>query len=70
MYFRSDGAGSSDLLGLLVEDDTVVLGLEPLHGVLLVQAVGGANLAGLGERVSLEHKSDTGKSESLYLQTC
>ena len=37
----------SSLLGLAGEDDTVVLGLEPLHGVLLGQTVGEANLADL-----------------------
>ena len=37
-----------DLILLLsAEDDTVVLGLEPLHGILLGQLVGVANLVNL-----------------------
>ena len=37
---------------LLVEDDAVVLGLEPLHGVLLVQPVLRADPAGLAAPVA------------------
>merc|ERR1719462_750532 len=45
----------SHLLGLAGEDHTIVLGLEPLHGVLLSQAVGEANLADLSSPVSDVH---------------
>merc|ERR1719462_720824 len=45
----------SHLLGLAGEDHTIVLGLEPLHGVLLSQAVGEANLAYLSSPVSDVH---------------
>ena len=39
---------SVDLILLLsAEDDTVVLGLEPLHGILLGQLVGVSNLVHL-----------------------
>merc|ERR1740116_596627 len=43
------------LLGLAGEDDTVVLGLEPLHGILLGQTVGKSNLANLSSPVSNVH---------------
>ena len=40
---------------LAVEDDTVVLGLKPLHGVLLGQSVLEANVTGLAASVSDIH---------------
>ena len=46
-----DLVDESHLLGLAGEDHTIVLGLEPLHGVLLSQAVGEANLADLRLKV-------------------
>ena len=45
----------SRLLLLAVQDDAVVLGLEPLHGVLLVQPVRVANPAGLTAPVTNIH---------------
>merc|ERR1719462_842087 len=45
----------SHLLGLAGEDDAVVLGLEPLHSILLGQTVGETNLANLGSPVSNVH---------------
>merc|ERR1719249_477411 len=52
---HSRDLSGDELLGLAREDDTVVLGLEPLHGVLLGQAVWEANLANLGSPVSHIH---------------
>ena len=40
---------------LAVEDDPVVLGLEPLHGVLLGQPVREPNSAGLAASVTDVH---------------
>ena len=40
---------------LAVEDDSVVLGLEPLHGVLLGQPVGEPNSPGLAAPVADVH---------------
>ena len=40
-----------NLLGLAAEDDTVILGLEPLHGVLLGQAVREPNVSNLAAPV-------------------
>ena len=40
-----------NLLGLAAEDDTVILGLEPLHGVLLGQAVREHNVSNLAAPV-------------------
>ena len=40
-------SGRDRLLGLTGEDRTIVLGLEPLHGVLLGQTMEEANLADL-----------------------
>lgn len=37
----------TDLLGLLVQDDTIVLGLEPFHSVVLDKSVGESNATGL-----------------------
>ena len=42
------------LLGLAGEDHTVVLGLEPLHGVLLGQTVRESNLADLNMKTDKE----------------
>merc|ERR1719220_458056 len=60
VYFKLARASTVEisrrrLLGLAGEDHTVVLGLEPLHGVLLGEAVGEANLADLGSPVSDVH---------------
>merc|ERR1719220_2663290 len=57
VYFKLARASTVEisrrrLLGLAGEDHTVVLGLEPLHGVLLGEAVGEANLADLCSPVS------------------
>merc|ERR1719322_1135713 len=55
MNNRRDLVDESHLLGLAGEDHTIVLGLEPLHSVLLSQAVGEANLADLSSPVSDVH---------------
>ena len=47
---KSSSDRGEPLLGLAGQDDTVVLGLEPLHGVLLVQTVGEPDLADLRTR--------------------
>ena len=41
------------MLRLLVENDTIIFGLEPLHGVVLDQPVGESN--GSGAPLLLEH---------------
>ena len=46
---------------LSIEDDTIILGLEPLHGVVLVEPVGEADAAGLAFPVSNVH---TGTSQN------
>ena len=46
----SAAAPETRLLGFAREDDTVVLGLEPLHSILLGQTVGETNLANLSTR--------------------
>ena len=45
----------SRYLLLAVEDDSVKLGLEPLHGVLLGEPVGETNTAGLATSVTNVH---------------
>ena len=42
-----DLVDESHLLGLAGEDHTIVLGLEPLHGVLLGETVGEPNVSNL-----------------------
>ena len=42
-------------LFLSIEDDTIIFGLEPLHGVVLVEPVGEADAAGLPLPVSNVH---------------
>ena len=46
---------ADSLLRLAGEDDTVVLGLEPLHGVLLGEAVGETDVSGLAPPVPHVH---------------
>ena len=55
LYFNSFVQVDTSLFLLLVEDNTVVLGLEPLHGVLLGQPVLEAHAAALAAPVADVH---------------
>ena len=55
LYFNSFIRVDTSLFLLLVEDNTIVLGLEPLHGVLLGQPVLEAHVAGLAAPVADVH---------------
>merc|ERR550539_2152320 len=50
---------ADSLFRLAGENDTVVLGLEPLHGVLLGEAVGETDVSGLAPPVPEVHAVDT-----------
>merc|ERR1719229_632012 len=58
--------GHCRLLGLAGEDHTVVLGLEPFHGILLGQSVREANLADLGSPVSNIHAWPTEDNKEVH----
>ena len=55
LYFNRFVQVDTSLFLLLVEDNTVVLGLEPLHGVLLRQPVLEAHAATLAAPVADVH---------------
>ena len=55
LYFNSFVQVDTSLFLLLVEDNTVVLSLEPLHGVLLGQPVLEAHVASLATSVADIH---------------
>ena len=55
LYFNSFIRVDTSLFLLLVEDNTIVLCLEPLHGVLLGQPVLESHVAGLAAPVADVH---------------